>query len=346
MNMAGIQLGKPVQLFLFGEANIIFFFIHSGFILSYTFTRRNRSLSFRSYARFLVERIFRIYPLFLAMLVVSFIVFSNVSPYTARNEADWVARFWFAETGISDLLKQAILVVRLPESANLRLVPQDWTLTIELLAGAGIPLMAMAGKKHIILYAAVLAALKLSGLFTTYVFEFGMGVLIFLYWENIVNAWKKIGLPLKVLLAVATVGLFSGCFTYPHFFAGSTVFIEPRVDRLIVGLGCMLCFILLLSSTHLQKFMTRPVFVYTGKICYSIYLVHQVLFLACWREFPSFLGNLAEQPGWQIVSIYLLLLLAVMLISSLAYYLVENPMNLLGKRLSALMAGERKLKRS
>jgi peptidoglycan/LPS O-acetylase OafA/YrhL len=56
-------LKNPVHLLYYGEADIIFFFIHSGFILSYSYAHK-LSAAISSYLGFLIERTFRIYPLF------------------------------------------------------------------------------------------------------------------------------------------------------------------------------------------------------------------------------------------------------------------------------------------
>ena len=70
----------PFHLFWYGEADVIFFFIHSGFILSYSNSNFEKVFSGTSYVKYLIRRIFRIYPLFLFILLVSYLLKTQVYP--------------------------------------------------------------------------------------------------------------------------------------------------------------------------------------------------------------------------------------------------------------------------
>src|SRR5436190_4796743 len=61
-----------LHIFWYGEPDVMLFFIHSGFILAYSYTGADKPLTVTSYIQFLIERIFRIYPLFIFILLVSF----------------------------------------------------------------------------------------------------------------------------------------------------------------------------------------------------------------------------------------------------------------------------------
>jgi peptidoglycan/LPS O-acetylase OafA/YrhL len=327
------QYSTVSHFFWYGEADVIFFFIHSGFILAYSYAGKDAKLTPKYYLRFLLERIFRIYPLFLVVLLLSFIAINN-SPANLYTNEPYVGLFWNYQPGWNDFFRESLLIVRLPESANLRLIPQDWTLTIELLAGAAVPLLAFSGKRNLFLFILLLAVLKTGNFFSTYIFEFGLGVLLFLIRDNIINAWLKCNMLIRILFATAALLLYSCFFIFPSFFAGDVVFIDSRIDRFIVAIGCMLLFILLLSSAKVQRLLSLPFLVVIGKICYSVYLLHQLLIFIFWRQFPSFFQGLPKGNPALIVLVYLAYIAIVILLSRLFFKLIEQPMNRIGKRIA------------
>lgn len=338
LSIAGFHFSTPLRFFWYGEANVLFFFIHSGFILSYSFTRRKWALTVRSFARYLIERIFRIYPLFVVILLLSLIAVNNSGPYLDRSPDGWINRFWYTDFTITGFLKEAILVVRYPESANLRLIPQDWTLTVELLAGAAIPLLAISGKKNLLYFILLMAILKITNLLTTYIFEFGLGVLLFLWWQPITNIWKRMKSVTKITIAIAAVLLYTGFFVFPSIYTNDIVLLRsPAIDRFIVDMGCVLFFVMLLASAKLQQILSASPLVYIGKICYSIYLVHKLILLVFWRSFEAYFTQLQEQTAAHIILVFMAYLITVIFVSVFTYRFIEKPAIKFGKKIAAFV---------
>lgn len=331
------QCSNVSHFFWYGEADVIFFFIHSGFILAYSYTGKVTKLSVLYYIRFLLERIFRIYPLFLIVLLLSFIAINNTPVYLYAKDDAYVGLFWNNNPSLKDFFKESLLVIRLPDSANYRLIPQDWTLTIELLAGAAVPLLAFSGKRNLIFFVLLLAILKAGNFFTTYIFEFGLGVLLFLLRQNIIDVWIKCNKLIKVLFTASAFLLYSCFLIFPSFFSGDVVFIDSRIDRFIVAIGCTLLFILLISSGKLQRLLSFPILVMIGKVCYSIYLLHQLLLFIAWRLYPTFFYELPKMGPALVILVYFTYLVIVIILSILFFKLVEQPMNKVGKRVARLI---------
>lgn len=335
LDITGHHFNTAARVFWYGEADVIFFFIHSGFILAYTFTLRKGTIGIRNYCSYLLERVFRIYPLFLFILVLSFAAARLTPVYQSAGEYDYISRFWFTSFNGQDLLNQSLLVWRIPESANYRLIPQDWTLTVELLAGAAIPLLAYTGRRHLLLFVLLLALLKWSTVLTTYILEFGAGVALFLLMDQIRAIWKKLHLLLKLLIAAAAITGYTGLFVFPSLFTTDIELLNARLDRLVIGGGCILIFVVLLSSVKIQKWLSAGPLVYIGKICYSLYLFHQLLLFVAWRLWPAQLNTLQEQSVFLVAAVYLIFFGLVILLSHGGYQLVEKPMIGLGKKISA-----------
>lgn len=339
LNTTKEHFHTPFRLFWFGEADVIFFYVHSGFILAYTVTHRNFTPGIRSYAGYLTERIFRIYPLFLFVLTLSAGLYQILPAYQSTGEYDYISRFWFTDLNVKDLMKQSLLVIREPASANLRLIPQDWTLTVELLAGAAIPLLVYTGRKQVLIFVALLVLLKWTNWLTTYILEFGAGVALFLFWELVKKNWKRLPFAGKAGIALAAIIGYSGCFVFPSLFTSDIELVNGRIDRLLVLTGCVFIFFVLLSSDRVQHWLSPPFLVYIGKICYSIYLIHQLLLFISWRLIPERMNQLREAPVAEVITVYLVFILLVLLLSHGGYRLVEKPIIKLGKKISVFVAG-------
>jgi peptidoglycan/LPS O-acetylase OafA/YrhL len=181
---------SPLHMFWYGEADVVFFFIHSGFILSYSYTRDVQTIRPASYLRFLIERAFRIYPLFLFILLLSFLLQRWVfCPTSVQFISDHLQKFWRGHYSVSDLIKQAILIVQIPAEANLRLIPQDWTLSVELIVGAMIPFAALLLKKAKYLFWPVIFVAIILLHFSTYLVEFAAGIFFYYYFFCIALTW-------------------------------------------------------------------------------------------------------------------------------------------------------------
>src|SRR5438552_3885317 len=234
----------PLHFFWYGEANVIFFFIHSGFILTYSYIG-TKTFGVINYFKFLIERIFRIYPLFIFILIISYIS----ATYTTRTSfSGWVNNFWNNTYSINDLLQQTILFIRVPASPTERLIPQDWTLTVELIVCAVLPLLALIYRKQILVFLATLIAGIELNLLNTYTFEFGIGIFLFFNKEKIARLWKQIPRGIKWLVILIAISFYTGFFIFPSLFSSEVRLFHPAIDRLLVNAGCALFFCIIIGS--------------------------------------------------------------------------------------------------
>jgi peptidoglycan/LPS O-acetylase OafA/YrhL len=332
----GMATASPLHFFWYGEADVVFFFIHSGFILAYSYTGPQKPLTVTSYTRFLIERIFRIYPLFIFILFISFFLKNSIFPLTDGTFTDkHIQLFWSRHYNIWVVLKEAILFIAIPKDGSLRLVPQDWTLTVEIVVGAFIPFMAFLVRKNKWLYwIAVFTAIVLLHL-STYIFEFACGVFLFYHWPYIRQVWKRMNGFLKVGAALLSIVLYTCLFYFSSLFNLLRVLFRPGIDRFIVIAGCCLFFSIVISSSTVQKLLSLPILVKIGRICYSVYLVHMVLLICFADYFMQLLHRWFILPGigYLLVSFIVYIALTI-LISLVTYSLIEKPFNKIGKSVS------------
>ena len=331
----GLTTKSPLHIFWYGEADVMLFFIHSGFILAYSYTGINKPLTVASYIQFLIERIFRIYPLFLFILFLSFILKNTIFPLTAGIFTNQhLQSYWSRSYDIVTVLKEAILVIPIPKEGSARLIPQDWTLTIELVIGALIPLLAFFLRKNKWIFWVVVCMLIL--LFRlTFTFEFACGVFLFYHWQIIKSMWLKMNMGIKIMTCILSICLFFCFFHFCSLINYSLVLFRPGIDRLIVVSGCCLVFCIVISSSTAQKILSLPLFARIGRICYSIYLVHMVLLIIFGDYFMILLHNWFKIARFNYFLIFFIVFMAVtILISSVTYWLIEKPFNVAGKKIS------------
>jgi peptidoglycan/LPS O-acetylase OafA/YrhL len=331
---------SPLHFFWYGEADVIFFFIHSGFILTYAYSNFKNSISVSEYVKYLIERMFRIYPLFLFVLVLSFIFKNTVYPLSSGEfTTEHLQKIWSSKKDLSTFFKEAILFIRMPDNTDIRLIPQDWTLAVELLVCPLIPILSFLCRRYKWFYwPVVFLFLKLFHV-NTYAFEFSVGVFIFHIWDNIEKVWLRINRVLKWVLAVIAVVLYTCFFKFCPLFESSRFLFRPGIDRFIVVSGCALFFAVIISSSTAKKIMSHHSLVKIGRVCYSIYLIHMLL-LICFADVSMRILYLAFNFSFRmnILIEFLVFLFLTITISLGTYNLIERPCNKLGKIISKRVA--------
>lgn len=315
----------PLHLAWDGSAAVIYFFIHSGFILAWRLKQRNVELSNSSYASFLIRRIFRIYPLFLVALAGMFLVQKSTLFFRYSTLPDLPLRdmYWKSSASLLDLFKQSLLALRLPQDPALRLLPQDWSLSIEMSVSLLFPVLFFVFSKRTGLYmVAVYLAVQLLAL-DKFVFDFSLGMLAlhlqapFKSWwtDKATIAWKLALLTLAVLV------------TSSNHFLSPTLY--TRMDLLLIhtkAWGCALFLLLIISSGTLKKILSLRLLVWQGRFSYGIYLIHLTGIIAALAIFGT---NPASLPA-----LFFMFYGSVFLLSGLLYVLVEKPFISIGKRLA------------
>jgi peptidoglycan/LPS O-acetylase OafA/YrhL len=326
---------SPLHFFLYGEADMIFFFIHSGFILSYSHAAFENSISGTSYFQYIIRRIFRIYPLFLFILFLSYLMKNTIYPIPATNYlSSHFLKFWSNMVQFPDLIKQGLLAVRIPGDPENRLLPQDWTLTIEILICPLIPFLNFLNRRlKLLSWFVVLLLIKLFH-FNTYLFEFAIGVNLYSYRQQISAVWNKFSLILKLICLAIAITLYTCFFGYPNIFDGNSIIFTPAIDRLMVVAGCSIFFIFILNSKVIQHIFSVPLLVKIGKICYSLYVNH-ILLLICFSNIVLMnLHRLVHGPEWLIMLYFVLTFqLLTIFLSLFTYQFIEKPFNIWGKKI-------------
>jgi peptidoglycan/LPS O-acetylase OafA/YrhL len=260
----------------------------------------------------------------------------NVYPLEKLNYvSDKFHSFWQGDFSFQKLLKSASLFFSTNQQSN-SLIPQDWTLAVEVIIGPFVPLLALILKKNKWqwLYWIIVFVLIFLIRINTYLFEFAVGVFLFYNWSRINAAWKSLAKVPRMLILVAAILLYTCLFRFCSLFDPTNVLIRPGVDRFIVAVGCSLFFCILISSRITQRLMSLPLLVKIGKACYSLYLWHMI-FLICFADFfMQWVNKIIPIPPAGLIAIFFILyILGNVLLSQVTYKFIEIPCNKLGKRI-------------
>lgn len=265
------------------------FFIISGFLIPASLVRHG------STRKFLVDRVLRIMPLFVALHLMVF----GLGPLIGYKEFRGMPAGEYVETFLANLFF-------LPPITGHFLAQQNsWTLTYEwgFYLLVALAFLGLSGRRPLLLGAALLAG-ALAVLISPFVLYFVLGM-------GFAFLQVKVRLPRALGWVVWSLSLV--LFFYASQYIGSGIG---------VPLGFLVYGILLDAGSGPARLMSRPVFQYLGRISYSLYLIHP------FALFPfAFLARWVGQHGISMQSWFLFYLVAgpvvVFIASELSYRLIE-----------------------
>ena len=266
----------PLNIMWDGDAAVLYFFILSGFVLNESLQKKD--LKFMLIVAFVRKRFLRIYPAFLVIFLFSVLLF----PFYAHPTSSWLALYWQFTPDWKNILQQSILLKRIPNEPTLRILPHDWTLSIEILISLFIPLMTLIARKNSILLLVIIYFLIKFFQIETFAWEFGLGVVISQQKEKLqkfmtdFSIWMKIPLVILALLFLAFANISTQMTLHLDNFA---------IHSKSIGLSILL--ILLLSSKKMQSLLENNFIHFHGKVSYSLYLIHFILIAIVFHFFPK-----------------------------------------------------------
>jgi peptidoglycan/LPS O-acetylase OafA/YrhL len=310
------------------HAAVVIFFVLSGFVLSNAL--RNTGSNVSKIAAFYVRRLFRIYPALWACSVIALVYVAMVHYDVAvPHESAWFEKRFLPERN-NPLSVAASFAGVYPF-----LLPQLWSIYVELVASVAMPFLALAvfSRRGAVKIGAGLALLALSfasprdwppAIAGTYLVDFYIGALLFAGSATIRRLIERLGSAQRPIL-IACVALLASA----EFATVGLDYNDPAVnlaEALIAGVAIAI----FAFSPQRPKWAARPRWVALGDISYSIYLVHfpVLCFVAtaigvAGFAFNGVLWNLGVSVGTIAITIPL---------SALLYQHVEKPGIAWGKR--------------
>lgn len=321
--LMGINEQHWFAFFINGADAVSFFFVLSGFVLSYKYLKTNTLPDLKPYV---IGRVFRLYPAFLFILLVHILY-----DYRGKNWAEWLAAWqadWFGH-----YREAALIYMHTPH------LGQAWTLGIELVISLCIPLLilVMQHRKSYLLFFMGLSC-WVQIFITPFFFHFCLGILL-AHWitqtPEIAEKWfikiKKnaywvlpllwIAFSLRHLLKLLKIDTIENWFAS---FSALSCFT-------LSGFSAFLILLILLHSERLKSWLSNGMLLFLGKISYSLYLCHWFILYGYFnnkhynimaRGFSDFQATVLVSGATLVVSL---------LVASFMYFFIEKPFIRYGK---------------
>ena len=318
----------PLHIWWDGSAAVSMFFVLSGLVLSLKYFRLGHQADLNSFKLmpYMTSRLFRIWLPYIAILLISAAFYWHTvnSPLlkTALMPTEWIVNMWRNHPLTPIAMLRESFLLSLP--AMVVLLPQAWTLTIELVLSLLLPiglLLAKQGSLWLALFSVI--AVFLLGV-SPFLLHFALGLLIARYYMVMANYLMPKPWLRRFILLLGLL-FYTAISTTAHVFGETFMWI-------VTGLGAGLIIIYTLSSHRTQSFLERPILRQLGKVSYSAYLIHMLILLCLTPYLLTRLELFSTNHLWLWLGAWLLTVISVQLLSLLSYYFIEIPSISLGRK--------------
>jgi peptidoglycan/LPS O-acetylase OafA/YrhL len=309
-----------------GADAVSYFFVLSGFVLSYKYIVLGDKLDIK---KFYVNRLFRIWPAFFVTVLLNALYWNrkdlginNLQNLFIFNRQD----FW----------EEALLF----RGGHSKFYVPGWTLSIELTASFFMPFaIALARKDKRIIPWLIFATLLLT---FEFIFPFMLGVLASCLYQRVTDpAFKE-----------------TKWFRYRHLIiTGAFILFSIRILDRISPLGpsykylagylvisffhysafaSFIFLIMFLQNKRLQRVLSHSWFRFIGKVSYGIYLMHWLIVTIIFENW-DYLVSLFHGTILTYVVTFPVFLAVTLLLAYITYQFIERPFIRMGKKLTAKM---------
>ena len=323
----GQNLNSYLSIIFNGRDAVSFFFLLSGFVLSYKYIVQNKPLDLR---KFYTSRFFRLWPAFFFTVIINCLYIFYIRNFLTVDKLADI--FIFNKDGFWE---EAFLL-----RFHNNFYGPGWTLTMEMVASFLLPffiVIAMKDKRLITWLIVIFYVVVGSNFFSS--IQFLLGILISCYYSQI-NAesfrqrkWFKYRyLILFAAIAVWPIRYYDDLFhfgpTYKYLanYFGIDAFSYSSLSSAVF-------LVAILYSKPVQNFLENKVLVFIGKLSYSIYLVHSIsvgiIYDVVEKSIPS------RNPNVVVASMIISYVVVTFTLAMLMHYFIELPFMTIGKRIVA-----------
>jgi peptidoglycan/LPS O-acetylase OafA/YrhL len=303
-----------------GRVAVTMFFVLSGFVLARPYIGEAADPPKRFlWVNFLTRRVTRIWLPWVAMFWISWLAreFLPRDFLTAPAMTGWAREFWTGPLNAMAILKQHFYSLHDPATL---LMPQDWSLRMELQGSALIPIFVWLFRRNAWLALALGVLIAIVRPTGYYMLTFAAGVLLAGYRNQIYRFFASKALPIQFgLLVVAFILIETRAIAGP----------PKHTDRFVWNfgtLGCSLFLALALGSGQLQWLLSRKPLVFLGRISYSLYLIQFVVILSVLPPLMHSLNALGlVEPNVTLAIVMFAGIATTVAISSVLHRYIEQP---------------------
>lgn len=303
-----------------GADAVSFFFVLSGFVLSYKYFQSDREVKMGNY---IYKRILRLYPAFIFTVLINYLYWNK----DALMAGDFIPvlkdMFWKND----QQLWEELTMVRL---AHKFYIP-GWTLGVEMALSLAMPLFVYAARQNIkMIWWLIPVAMFMGNYISMFTVHFALGMLLAYYYPQIKNYnfstskyWKY-----RYLIALFVFLLYSIRHIRRIFSFGSTydsIAGFLKVDMFhYTGFASAFILLFIINNTGAQKFLTNGLWLFLGKISYSVYLAHWLVVVHVMKYWDHYI-SLFPNYYFGFAALLAIVILITIICATLMYYFIEKP---------------------
>lgn len=325
----------PLHIAWDGFAAVSLFYVLSGLVLSIKYFRETSQPNLAGFrlTDYLTSRVFRIWPPYLFVFVLSYFLRRWVGYYdgaTIPHVNTWLFSTWGGSIPFVQLLREAFLI----QANDYALVPQGWTLPIELFISFLVPvgiLLASRNTAWLIFFTLILIG-PLGASY--YILHFVIGILLAKY-HSAIRLWLEPRRVWKIVILLLGLFLYTFRYTLPVYFSWN---LKASVPWIVTGFGAALLMVVVIASERARSILSLGFLRFIGRVSFSVYLLHfLVIIVLMTRVFHLLnLPATASALGWWLG--LTLTVLATLGLAALTHRFIEVPSMALGKTLPKRLA--------
>lgn len=320
----------PLHIFWDGGAAVAFFFVLSGFCLALPYIGGDECKEI-SYFRFLIRRIFRLYPAYWFALILCILCKQNyVCPYGGEISA-WCTNFWSWDDLSTKTYLEIISLIAPNYSADL-LDPPSWSLRVEMRMAFALPVVFWISRHSnkfletfiiLLCFCSTIYATKTDlYVYPVYGALFYFGVIIAKYRVRIMHYVNKMSLKWSVGMCALGIMLYEIKFLGINMVDYKYLYpIIEWISYIITGIGSSILIIVSFRKP-VENVFSNKFGIFLGEISYSFYLVH----------FPIILFLLSS--GLRGTELLIISFILSLITAKLCFELIEKPMIIMGRSLT------------
>ena len=321
---------SPLHIVWDGFAAVSLFYVLSGLVLSMKHFRETKRPDLSQYPlpQYLASRVFRIWPPYLAIFILSYALRRWVGFYdgaTIPHANAWLFSTWGNVIPLGQLSVEGLLL----HFGDYLLVPQGWTLPIELTISFLVPLGIWLASRSTgwLIFFTLLVVGPLGGMY--FIFHFAVGILLAKYYSEI-RDWLTPRRGWKAVALLAGLLLYTFRYTLPAYFRWELPEYAPWI---VTGLGSALLLTVVIGSESARTFLSLSWLRFLGRVSFSIYLVHFLVLIVLTPRLFQILHAPASAmlPAWWLGLVFTVAM--TLALAALNYRFVEVPSMAFGKSL-------------
>lgn len=314
-----------------GPIGVVFFFVLSGFLISYLLLAEKEKTGTISLKAFYMRRILRIWPLYFSILILGFFILPNIDFFYIPHQSESLSEhFW------PNLILYIFILPNLAQAMYLPVpnIGQAWSIGVEEQFYILWPLLFKLRKNILstIIYAFLFfVIIKVLFLFVDLnilsnstedvIKQFLAATKVECMALGALAAYVLFKKKTKILkLIYSELVFFSSLVSIPLIIYFTPAFIQDA-QHLVLSIAFFIIILNLSTNKKYSQFLEKKVFSFLGKISYGIYMYH---FVICTIVIKSFLILNIPYNSWSQALIYILIISLTILISWLSYEYLEK----------------------